>query len=188
MGTDTMLLFVGSGSSRFPHDLQWLLGEGPCSSQAWMKIPLGLLLIPHLQWAIYWWVDWGFILQPSKGEYLGFPLSICWLGWEYGHVFFSPLYFSRVGRLLSEHFCLAGCFPVLFFRESWLGGFNICLFPLMFMGCWLLWHPVWDLCGKKTARELTAVAFLGFKVSLASLSSSVFHSSFACFIYNAQDF
>lgn len=44
-----------------------------------------------------------------------------------------------------------------FFRPLFF--FFLCLCPLASLGCWLLWHPVWAIRGRKP-RELTAMSIL----------------------------
>lgn len=105
----------------------------------------------------------------------------------------GSLFFCDTGLEYSELYLkvsvlLGGPFPgPLAIKSRLLLGLFLCLYPLIFLGCWPLQHSIWDVCGRKP-RELTAMLIHESRCLPDQPSFHLSEFSFSCFIFNVQGF
>ena len=141
---------------------------------------VGWELMISWQWWRLWVTTWPSLTPSCVCVFIGAPCC------NFVTRFSFLGYLAGVERLLSKRFVFLGClFLVLWLERT---GFCevFCLFLLAFLGCQLLWLPIWEIQDKKKTQRTHHCFVPWVPKSPASLSSSlhVSESSYIHFKYS----
>ena len=177
---------VGGEGARWSLTTQWVWSpSSPCGFHGYCSGG-GRLLLPSPEGMAVLaltppGLGQGNLIRVCPGWSLGSPL-----GWD--HRFSCGVWYQYRGYFMEVSAFLGCPSPgPLVERSGFCQGF-LCLCLLLFPDCWLLWHSVWDVWGRKETQGTHHVSFLGSQGTWLACSPSTFQNLLIYFIFNVQGF